>query len=76
MKFVRSLQKVHKIVLNSFVRGSRELHKRAVRSFKCKINYFLSFQRADEGAYMCQINTAKAKTRLSYLNVVGKPPLL
>ena len=29
-------------------------------------------QRADEGAYMCQINTAKAKTRLSYLNVVGK----
>lgn len=29
-------------------------------------------QIADEGAYMCQINTPKAKTRLSYLNVVGK----
>ena len=29
-------------------------------------------QRADQGAYMCQINTAKAKTRLGYLNVVGR----
>ena len=29
-------------------------------------------QRADQGAYMCQINTAKAKTRMGYLNVVGR----
>ncbi len=29
-------------------------------------------QRADQGRYMCQINTAKAKTRLGYLNVVGE----
>ena len=29
-------------------------------------------QRTDQGAYMCQINTSKAKTRLGYLNVVGK----
>ena len=32
-------------------------------------------QRADQGAYMCQINTAKAKTKLGYLNVVGKDHL-
>ncbi len=25
-----------------------------------------------QGAYMCQINTAKAKTKLGYLNVVGE----
>jgi len=30
-------------------------------------------QRTDQGAYMCQINTAKAKTRLGYLNVVVPP---
>lgn len=29
-------------------------------------------QTSDQGAYMCQINTAKAKTKLGYLNVVGK----
>ena len=29
-------------------------------------------QQADQGAYMCQINTAKAKTRIGHLNVVGK----
>ena len=35
-------------------------------------------QRTDQGAYMCQINTSKAKTRLGYLNVVGESfwPLL
>ncbi|XP_059080787.1 limbic system-associated membrane protein-like isoform X2 [Tigriopus californicus] len=30
-------------------------------------------QTADQGAYMCQINTAKAKTRLGFLNVVVPP---
>ena len=29
-------------------------------------------QRSDAGAYMCQINTAKAKTRMGHLSVVGK----
>ena len=29
-------------------------------------------QRSDAGAYMCQINTAKAKTRMGHLTVVGK----
>ena len=29
-------------------------------------------QKGDQGAYMCQINTAKAKTRIGHLNVVGK----
>ena len=29
-------------------------------------------QRSDSGAYMCQINTAKAKTRMGHLSVVGK----
>ena len=29
-------------------------------------------QRTDAGAYMCQINTAKAKTRMGHLTVVGK----
>ena len=29
-------------------------------------------ERSDEGQYMCQINTARAKTRLGNLHVVGK----
>ena len=29
-------------------------------------------QRSDAGAYMCQINTAKAKTRMGHLTVVGE----
>ena len=29
-------------------------------------------QQFDQGAYMCQINTAKAKTRIVYLIVVGQ----
>ena len=33
-------------------------------------------QRSDAGAYMCQINTAKAKTRMGHLTVVGKLVLL
>lgn len=32
-------------------------------------------QRSDAGAYMCQINTAKAKTKMGHLTVVGKKPL-
>ena len=32
-------------------------------------------QRTDAGAYMCQINTAKAKTRMGHLTVVGKSEL-
>jgi len=32
-------------------------------------------QRSDQGAYMCQINTSKAKTRLGYLNVVVPPKI-
>ncbi|XP_040566697.1 limbic system-associated membrane protein isoform X2 [Lepeophtheirus salmonis] len=30
-------------------------------------------ERSDQGAYMCQINTAKAKTKLGYLTVVVPP---
>ena len=29
-------------------------------------------ERSDEGQYMCQINTARAKTRLGNLHVVGE----
>ena len=29
-------------------------------------------ERSDEGQYMCQINTARAKTRLGNLHVVGQ----
>ena len=29
-------------------------------------------QDSDQGAYMCQINTPAAKTRVGFLNVVGK----
>jgi hypothetical protein len=32
-------------------------------------------ERSDEGQYMCQINTARAKTRLGNLHVVGEPSL-
>ena len=33
---------------------------------------FRDVERSDEGQYMCQINTARAKTRLGNLHVVGK----
>lgn len=29
-------------------------------------------QEADRGRYLCQINTAQAKTQSAYLNIVGK----
>jgi neurotrimin len=29
-------------------------------------------QEADRGRYLCQINTAQAKTQFAYLNIVGK----
>ena len=35
-------------------------------------NLIRDVERSDEGQYMCQINTARAKTRLGNLHVVGK----
>ena len=35
-------------------------------------NLIRDVERSDEGQYMCQINTARAKTRLGNLHVVGE----
>jgi neurotrimin len=29
-------------------------------------------QRGDQGAYMCQVNTAQTKTRIAFLSVLGE----
>ena len=37
-----------------------------------EFKFFRDVERSDEGQYMCQINTARAKTRLGNLHVVGE----
>lgn len=55
----------HVITRNPRIGVSHEGH----RTWNLQIK---EVQRSDQGAYMCQINTARAKTRLAYLNVVGE----
>ena len=38
--------------------------------------YCRDVERSDEGQYMCQINTARAKTRLGNLHVVGETVII
>ena len=49
--------------------GERE---RDLEMFLSPRNLIRDVERSDEGQYMCQINTARAKTRLGNLHVVGK----
>ena len=58
MKMADSSQLIHSLILHKG-HHTWNLHIRDV-------------QRTDAGAYMCQINTAKAKTRMGHLTVVGK----
>lgn len=55
----------HVITRNPRITVSHENH----RTWNLHIS---DVKEEDGGTYMCQINTATAKTQLGYLNVVGK----
>ena len=69
------LEVLLEVTLLKIHRSSKRDTKNNIFSFfkkKPKDAFIRDVERSDEGQYMCQINTARAKTRLGNLHVVGE----